>query len=61
MNQKFASLVLAAALFMSCSSNSETENKTDSANILHDTMPAIDSIAIDSNPADHTRIDSLQQ
>ena len=44
-----------------CSNGDSTEQEHDSANTLQDTFPAgrIDSIAIDSNPADATYVDSL--
>lgn len=50
-------------LFISCSNGETAEENKDSANMLHDTLPANDSlkdsVGLDSNPADNTYVDSL--
>jgi hypothetical protein len=55
--------VLSAALSLTaaCSNGNDSDNKKDTANTLNDTFPsrgAADTIGLDSNPPDATKIDS---
>lgn len=63
---KLRTLAAAAitVFFIGCSNAETTEEIKDSANMLHDTLPAnslADSIGLDSNPADATHVDSLEK
>jgi hypothetical protein len=46
-----------ATVLMSCGNADNKAKDKDSANVLQDTLPA--KISIDSNPADATHVDSL--
>jgi hypothetical protein len=56
--------VLASAFVITasaCNSGNDSSSQKDSANTLHDTLPANgpgDSLPVDSNPPDATKIDS---
>jgi hypothetical protein len=61
MNRKIVILSAALALCAACSSGDDKNNSADSANTLNDTFPAKavgDTVGLDSNAADETKVDS---
>jgi hypothetical protein len=61
MKAKIFILSAVIAMAVACSNGNENNNENDSANRLNDTLPANgpgDTIGLDSNPPDATKIDS---
>jgi hypothetical protein len=59
MKRKLFFLAATFVFALACNSGNDSSSKKDSANALHDTLPANrpgDSLPIDSNPPDATKI-----
>jgi len=64
MKAKYFIAIITTVIMFSCGNGNSSDENNDSANALTDTLPAtslVDSIAIDSNPADGTNVDSLKR
>lgn len=62
MKLRFIGILAFAALLGSCGNGDTAEETSDTANTLNDTFPSggrVDSVALDSNPPDNTKVDSL--
>lgn len=59
MKAKILFAIISSVMIISCSNGDASDENNDSANALTDTLPAGNTITVDSNPPDATHVDSM--